>query len=262
MEVFRPLSASAVRAHVSAGAWVLVLALVFGCTSAHRTPGLPDLQASYRRAIADAEVAEPEEVCRTLTAVTPDHPALQWRDRAGARRVLAVTWTSWDGYDREIGREMELGREVWVTLVPELSHFCRSRPESGEALTLRVEQLLGLPPGVGKSRFVELWVAPGDLFRPAPDPEIDDRVAEWDVRRASVGPAARPGHFEWFERLRGSSYGENGYPWTRLGYTYDWGNPAGEVGLSEFVVRAGATVGVEAVTPTQEYLGRHRPRRR
>ena len=27
------------------------------------------------------------------------------------------------------------------------------------------------------------------------------------------------------------------YPWTRLGYTYDWGNPRNLVGLSEFVLR-------------------------
>jgi hypothetical protein len=28
-----------------------------------------------------------------------------------------------------------------------------------------------------------------------------------------------------------------GYPWTRLGYSYDWGNPKNPVGLSEFVLR-------------------------
>lgn len=28
-----------------------------------------------------------------------------------------------------------------------------------------------------------------------------------------------------------------GWPWTRLGYTYDWGNPRNPVGLSEFVLR-------------------------
>ncbi len=44
-----------------------------------------------------------------------------------------------------------------------------------------------------------------------------------------------------------------GYPWTRLGYTYDWGNPGSEVGLSEFVIQGGATVQVAQVYSTQAY---------
>jgi hypothetical protein len=46
-----------------------------------------------------------------------------------------------------------------------------------------------------------------------------------------------------------------GYPWTRLGYTYDWGNPESEVGLSEFVVAAGSTVSIEAVSDNETYCG-------
>ena len=42
-------------------------------------------------------------------------------------------------------------------------------------------------------------------------------------------------------------------PWTRLGYTYDWGNQASEVGLSEFVVWAKTTVKVESVTQNADY---------
>ncbi|MBU6351343.1 MAG: hypothetical protein KGS73_14490 [Chloroflexi bacterium] len=41
------------------------------------------------------------------------------------------------------------------------------------------------------------------------------------------------------------------YPWTRLGYTYDWSNSASEVGLSEFVVAAGSTVAVEPVVENE-----------
>ena len=48
--------------------------------------------------------------------------------------------------------------------------------------------------------------------------------------------------------------GDHPYPWTGLGYTYDWGNPDSEIGLSEFVILGGSTVGVDAVIPTEEYL--------
>ncbi|MEZ4436423.1 MAG: hypothetical protein R3F65_28825 [bacterium] len=62
-------------------------------------------------------------------------------------------------------------------------------------------------------------------------------------------------HRMWVEALTEESYGE-GYPWTRLGYTYDWDPAAGSVvGLSEFVIRPGSVVGVESVTGTGAYCG-------
>jgi len=44
-----------------------------------------------------------------------------------------------------------------------------------------------------------------------------------------------------------------GYPWTRLGYTYDWGSNAGEIGLSEFVLRAGSAALIQSITATNDY---------
>jgi hypothetical protein len=50
------------------------------------------------------------------------------------------------------------------------------------------------------------------------------------------------------------------YPWTSLGYTYDWGNPDNHVGLSEFVVNGKKSdgskifVGIKAVTGTADYF--------
>jgi hypothetical protein len=43
-------------------------------------------------------------------------------------------------------------------------------------------------------------------------------------------------------------------PWTRLGYTYDWGDSKTHIGLSEFVIEQNATVTVKSVTPTVQYL--------
>ena len=61
-------------------------------------------------------------------------------------------------------------------------------------------------------------------------------------------------HVAWIENLQGSSYGEKGYPWTRLGYTYDWAPDAkSEVGLSEFVARKGTTVVVESIASQVDY---------
>ncbi len=230
------------------------LALVCGC--AELGPGIPSdaaLRAAYTRAVADAAVAERSEISRDLIAITEDNGSLRWRGAPGDREVLVVTWTSWTGYDASVGAPMATAREIWVTAAPEITDFCRRHQVMPRDVTLRMEQLLGLPPGTGKDRFVEMWVDPDDLFRPSPDPEITDHEAELGFPGSPGFVTVSPSHVAWFDDLRASSYGPDGYPWTRLGYTYDWADPHHEVGLSEFVVRAGATIEPSSVTPTLTY---------
>ena len=211
------------------------------------------LKARYRQAVKDASQAEPHEIFRDLWPVTRHNKNLRWKSGAAGERVLAVTWTGWSGYDDKVGQQITLSREVWLTLAPQLANFCKQRIRPGDKATLRLEQLLGLPPGNGKDRFVELWVHPDDLFRPSPDPEVTDSQAEVDFPRSTRFVAVSEEHRRWIEKLTSSSYGAGGYPWTRLGYTYDWGNPDSEVGLSEVVVRGGAAVEIKAVTKNSDY---------
>ncbi|MEM9460455.1 MAG: hypothetical protein AAGF11_40175 [Myxococcota bacterium] len=209
------------------------------------TGGEPDIEALYQAAVDDAEVVDADEIVDDLVAIELDNPVLTFDDQG---RVLMVTWTSWDGYDEEIGMDTTLGVEVWMTPAPQLQQFCQGTGLIGDALDLRMEQVLGVPPNDGKDRVVQLWVPPDALFRPTPDAEIDDTVAELDFPAS-----ATPEHIEWVETLRTMSYGEGGYPWTQLGYTYDWNPDSPEVGLSEFVAYSGSAVGVESVTPQTEY---------
>jgi hypothetical protein len=231
--------------------------LAAGCASvgpppaAEQTPGAAEWRA-YRAAVRDAAVAEPGEVRHDLVAITPSNPALEWRDG----RVLVVTWSGWDGYVGKEGQKVPLGVAVWVTVADEVQERCRAYPPAGRQL--RLEQLLGLPPGGGAGRrFVAMWAAPADVFRPCPDTEIDD---------TSCGLTA-PSPLEHAEFLWNQTVGSYhlpdpqvegpdpgwGYPWTRLGYTYDWGHPGHEVGLSEFVVEEGAEVVIESVEEPAVY---------
>lgn len=216
-----------------------------------------DLGEVYAAALQDAKVAESAEIIDELTAITPDNPALTWQSDSG--RILMVTWTSWNGYDSLVGQETKLAREVWVTATPQVQAFCQSYAATPEApLILRLEQLLGLPMNNGKTRFVELWVNPADMFRPSPDGEINDSVAELEIPGPERFPSQQDYEFhrDWYNlQMSLQNYDDptKGYPWTRLGYTYDWGNPESEVGLSEFVVAASSTVAVEKVYLTEEY---------
>lgn len=214
-----------------------------------------DIAQLYAAALQDAKVAEPDEIVDTLTAITPDNSELNWQEG----QVLVVTWTSWNGYDSLVGQETQLAREVWVTATPQLQSFCQSYAATPETpLTLRLEQLLGLPANNGKTRFVEMWVNPDDMLRPSPDGEVDDTTVELELPGPERFPSqqAYEFHRDWFNlQMSLQAYDEpsKGYPWTRLGYTYDWGNPESEVGLSEFVVAAGSTVAIAQVSTIETY---------
>ena len=207
------------------------------------------LKRSYLKAIEDAQYIQELEVYKDLWTIDSQNTSLTWRDDQENKQVLAVTWTSWNGYDDKVGLPVELSREVWVTAVPELREFGRTLNLDPESLTLRLEQYLGLPPHNGKTRFVEMWVNPSDLFRPCPDTEISDNTCGLDFPQN-----VELTHKDWFDKLKLVSYGSTGYPWTRLGYTYDWGSLDTERGASEFVIKKGAKVIVKSVKPTVEYF--------
>lgn len=234
---------------------VFLAVLAAGCSHWGDDDGSSSVvQDPYRAAVADAAVATEGERCDKLVPIVEGNRALLWRTNAGESEVLMATWTSWNGYRSSVGQSVALTRDVWVTPAPLAQAFCQGSPLEGDALVLRLEQLLGLPAANGKTLFVEFWVHPADLFRPSPDPEITDTVADLDFP-----PGVDPAHRQWVENLTATSYGEGGYPWTRLGYTYDWGSTVSEVGLSEFVIRSGATASVEAAVDTFIYCGKAGP---
>ena len=237
--------------------WIYMVSLVLlsfcaGCVSPSYPQTSEELEKVYQTAIRDAEVAENNEISRNLVAIVPYEPGLIWGGEPGKSPVLTVTWTSWDGYDDKIAQSIELTRDVWVTVASELKEFCRE-VRSTANLTLRMEQLLGLPPDSRKTKVVEMWALPSDIFRPSPDPEISDHEAELEIRVTTQFQKTSQKHIKWFNDTRTKSYGEEGFPWTRLGYTYDWGNPETEVGLSEFVIANGSTVTIRSVSSTEQY---------
>ncbi len=222
-----------------------------GCPSPQPTD--EELQAAYRAAVKDAETATADEISRDLWSITADNSRLIWEGEPGHSRVLVVTWTAYTGYSSQVGQTITASRDIWVTAVPEIRDWVRDHRVRPWELVLRLEELNGLPPHSGKTTFVEFWVSPSDLFRPSPDPEITDHEAETDYPQSSEYVTVSAAHVQWITDVMAISYGENGYPWTRLGYTYDWGNARSRVGVSEFVIPKGASIGVLATWSTEEY---------
>jgi hypothetical protein len=208
----------------------------------------PTLDERYLAAIKDAMIAEPDEVSTNLTPITLNNSDLVWQGEGENATVLVVTWTKYAS-SYPVGENITTTwGETYVTIAPELQEFFKHNVASDANYTLRAIQLLGLPANTTKTCFVELWVKPESLFRPTPDNEINDTTA------SLIFPANVTAEYkEWFNSYIISAYYPMNFPWTRLGYTYDWGDST-HVGLSEFVIEQNATLTVKSVTPTAEYL--------
>jgi hypothetical protein len=237
--------------------FVLISAGLPSCSTMKASPSKAELLQAYSNAVKDAEIAEPEEISKNLTAIVAYNRNLQWRGPAGKSHVLVAIWTDFSGYLEKEGQEYLLpeDRYLWVTAVPELRNFCRAQRLTPARLILRLKQLLGLPLESRKIWFVELWVNPENLFRPSPDPEITDHESELEFPESIKFFTVSAEHVLWFNDLKKRSYTTGGYPWTRLGYTYDWGNSESEVGLSEFVIHRGTQVIIKGIYSLDEYCG-------
>lgn len=207
------------------------------------------LAEQYQSAIDDAMFARQDEVYSGLTPIVESNSNLTWRGTPGNASVLVVAFTKYaSSYPMGEMVNTTWG-DVWVTLVPDIQVFFENNVAEGANLTLRAAQLLGLPPNTGNTYFVELWVQPQFIFRPSPDNEITDAVAQ-----IALPASITPDYKAWFSGNIIYSYYPPKFPWTRLGYTYDWGNSGSHVGLSEFVIRQNALVVVESVTAIADYL--------
>lgn len=213
----------------------------------------PTLEQRYEWAIEDAMIAKPSEISNNLTPITVNNSNLIWQGEGDNASVLVVTWTKYaNSYPVGANVSTTWGY-TWVTAAPELQRFFENHVSSGQNLTLRAAQLLGLPANTTNTYFVELWVKPQALFRPTPDNEINDTTAS-----LTFPSTATADYKVWFNNYIITAYYPMKYPWTRLGYTYDW-DSSNHVGLSEFVIWQNSTVTVKSVTPTLEYLQSKHP---
>ncbi|MBU1736409.1 MAG: VCBS repeat-containing protein [Verrucomicrobia bacterium] len=218
------------------------------CT--HVDPEVTDtnvLAVMYSNAMVNASSVVASKIKRDLTYITADNTNLIWRTNSttGIREVLVASYMAAADATNyyHVGQYTSFRyAQSWVTIVPELKNFCRNY--AGTNLYLRLKQLLGLPATGGNTTIVEFYVDPQYLLRPSRDPEITDREAEVSFRTNTPYAAVVSTNYSvWFQsEIISHNYGMtngvwNAFPWTQLGYTYDWlktGNNI--VGLSEFVL--------------------------
>jgi hypothetical protein len=258
-----------------------LLLLASGCATTRQPRSLEELWKEYEQAVEAAKYPAPERVSRNLIAITTFTPGLVW-DESG-QKVLMATWSKAKYYTGQPPYETTIPATVWLTAVPYLQSFCQTTGLQGDALRLRLAERLGMPPDSANDVFVQMWVDPQDFFRPCPDPEVNDRECQVNL---TTGPVDTSAPCPWSAALAGQLSGKfvsvvqsqiewmcsnwtstyppgeprKSYPWTALGYTYDWGTKS-FYGESEFVLPPGGTVTVQSVTPTDTYCSRPAARR-
>jgi hypothetical protein len=125
-------------------------------------------------------------------------------------------------------------------------------------LPLRIRQLLGLPPDFGDKLpggFQVLDISTsiaGHVFRPCIDPDPHRTVCPSPV---APGPnlEMRVEHRVWSRQTDDASFIRGSFPWTQLGYTYDWGAVEEPYGVSEYVIPKSAPVKLLEWMPLGEF---------
>lgn len=214
-------------------------------------PPPPSPMAIYDAAIHEAAVKQPADLEARLEPITD-------------KTVDVVTWAPDLASHSAAKGVRTLGEDTWVTLVPGVRRHCEGL--SGAALSLRLQQLLGLPPvDASDWKMFVFTVRSADIFRPCADPRVTTTSCALDVpdaHHSGVSDATSAAHLHFMLQQILSAYrvgfDTTGYPFTGLGYTYDW-KPDSEthhVGLSEYVVRHGAVVKDVQEIDTADYCAK------
>ena len=230
-------------------------ALSYGCRPSQiAQPASLNNDPLYERAVLDAMAPAPDEIYKNLVYINPQNEDLIWKEIDGEQYLLVVSWK----YDTTYYKPDKSGfyntgdYQIWVTTAPELRE--RMRREAPQDIEMRLKQLLGLPPDAQYRYFIEFWVRPADMFRPCPDNEINDKQCGLCFSDPSDSL-----YVAWFNTSRIDRYYncelDKKYPWTQLGYTYDWNpNNTSHIGLSEFVIDTDKNIIINDIYSTMEYL--------
>ena len=228
-------------------------------------PALPEADLrrhryeDYEQGVRETVLPKPNQVSGSLVKVPagPVHVSTWIRAGELSRYKPGGTWIT------------TAQKDIWVTVIPEIKNFCQAYVKDhnadSEQLTLRLEQHLGLPPGAGKTTFLEIIVqdpsSTANLFRPCQNPSATTAAC-------AAGPPSSTNvqYAGWFYQQYYGSFAQaqpDQYPWTSLGYTFDWAsredgttNASGSFvryGASEFVIPKGAPIEIVGQADTGPY---------
>lgn len=231
---------------------------VFNATKKEEVAELDPLTQRYLEAVRDALTIEDDEIM-TLVTLNKGDPLVTYDDKG---RVLLLTahrvpdvfkdgskdklkLASWTFTDREFA--------AWLAYI--LKTQAQDVADNKIDWHLRLGQLLGMPANAQRTHVTALWVNPKDVIRPAYSTDIYSQQMSKNFADAISNHDAN--YQEWFNgKIIDNYFSAYPYPWTRLGYSYDWGNSCSDYGLSEFLVQVGAPYEVAYTLTIDEFVAK------
>lgn len=199
----------------------------------------------YMVSVIDAHKAEEDEIMPLVTLADNSDMAT-WNDKG---QVLLLSWHSYpESYIPGEQFTCKYG-EMWTFTDKEVIGWYDNNSENVTDWELRFEQLLGLPETDNKTHVSAFWVDPEEIIRPAYQTDITQQMAPELLDGSALGE-----YKEWFEGNAEYSYVTSAYPWTRLGYTYDWLKDENEYGLTEFIILPNSVIDVEWTKSFDEFI--------
>lgn len=168
--------------------------------------------------------------------------------------VLVGSLVSSGAYTKYYKNTNSVGTNVWVFIPKELKKGMENKLKHSTAYvdTLkRLHQFLGLDTIRTQLRdtFVFFKIKKQDLFRPAYNSSIESEV-EANATECRTTDSKDPIIINWFLNQQKT----NSYPWTRMGYTYDWGDNNEHFGATEFVTKKGVGINCRGYMTVSNFL--------
>lgn len=226
-------------------AFLLAVCCVAGTATACLWRPTPTNEQRYEAAVQDSIAAEADELLPLVT-ITPDSDMTTWKDG----KVLLMSFHRRP--ERYVaGETLAVPGEVWTFTDKELAAWYAKNKTGVTDWPMRFKQLVGVPPDGTYTHVSAMWVSPQDVQRPAyqTDITVPDMTTTLPENTDET-------YLEWFSGNIIWSYFDSAYPWTRLGYTYDWGATDTEYGLTEFLVKKDAKVDVEYTETIEDLIVR------
>ncbi len=229
--------------------WLVTLAVCFTATfliTKRVYAPSEETADAYALAMRDSVFADADEILPLVT-ITKDSDMVTWNEAGD--KVLMVSWHKYpESYPDGSTFVCSYG-DIWTFTDREILSWYEENHEGVEDWELRFEQLIGLPVEKEYTHFTAFWVDTDELARPAYQTDITKQISEADLDGSALGD-----YKAWFDDNVLWSYFDSAYPWTRLGYTYDWKEDDAEYGLSEFLILEGSTAEVAWTVTTEEFL--------
>lgn len=231
------------------------------------------LHESYKQAAKLTAPSNFEQV-QPVVSLEAASEMVSWNSERN--KILLVVWHN-DPEKFAEGRRIQLNDALWTVADKEFRKWYNENKDGVRNWPRRLHQLLGYSPDTTLTYFSTVWADPKDVVRPAyeMDPtkttmrtSFSDEPAEQSVTYYPEGyeapaesafgnkdEAFNMGFRNWFDETDAKYQRKRPLRlWTRLGYTYDWGNESQPYGLSEFIVMKDAEVIVNFTRANKAFL--------